>query len=174
MRFVIIDTELLLSLGNGPHSCTQRARIDDAFSFLVQGLSGMCVGEKRKVRVFTMSYLSAWFRRCATKHDFHTLSVHVNIDVHDKNILNTQLIIPSGKGYGAGGSGAKIPGGSTLVSDVLFVVSPLLCNRVVKVEEDILPPVFAECVRCHVWQYNARCLIPSHHRHLVRRCSRWN
>jgi len=29
-----------------------------------------------------------------------------------------KLVIPSGKGYGAGGSGAKIPGGATLVFDI--------------------------------------------------------
>ena len=29
-----------------------------------------------------------------------------------------KLVIPSGKGYGAGGSGAKIPGGATLVFEV--------------------------------------------------------
>jgi FKBP-type peptidyl-prolyl cis-trans isomerase len=32
-----------------------------------------------------------------------------------------KLIIPSGKGYGASGSGAKIPGGATLVFDVEVV-----------------------------------------------------
>ena len=29
-----------------------------------------------------------------------------------------KLVIPSGKGYGAGGSGAKIPGGATLVFEI--------------------------------------------------------
>jgi hypothetical protein len=29
-----------------------------------------------------------------------------------------KIVIPSGKGYGASGSGAKIPGGATLVFDV--------------------------------------------------------
>ena len=32
-----------------------------------------------------------------------------------------KLVIPSGKGYGAGGSGAKIPGGATLVFEVELV-----------------------------------------------------
>ena len=34
--------------------------------------------------------------------------------LHEKR----KIVIPSGKGYGASGSGAKIPGGATLVFDV--------------------------------------------------------